>query len=78
MMHISFLYLPVCLPKLVQFLTKMNKEIVKNSSSQHLRAVKYTQMHVKTIYKAHTGVIFESYWQVRGTTNIICYVRVCV
>lgn len=59
-MHISFLHLPVCLPKLVAFLSKMNEEIVKNSSSQDLRAVRYTQMHIKTIYKAHTGVILAS------------------
>lgn len=57
---------------------KMNEELVKKSSSQDLRPVTLAQMHVKTIYKARTCVIFESYCQIRATPNTICNIHTCV
>lgn len=41
-------------------------------------SITLTKMHIKTIYKTPSCVIFKSYWKVRDSSNIICCIRVCV
>lgn len=53
-------------------------EDIKQYVKRHAFSITLTEMHIKTIYKTPSCVIFKSYWKVRDSSNIIWCIRVCV